>query len=288
MFCPKCGNNVPDGNAFCPQCGSPLGAGDAAQPAQQQYQQPVQQQYQQPAQQMYGQPAAAGVGVGFGQITGMLQGIPLKLVAKVAFLVAIVCFLFPFMSVSCDASAAASLAGESADDGDYKFEVVYKGYNMIFPSTISSKNVKTGSGFDDMMEEEDEDEDDDSEYGSEEKTNVWLIITVLACAAGAVILFLKHEQLFMLIATGCAGLSTLCLIIFRSTFVKRYITNGETDLEGMEDYLKVNTKFGFILCMVAVIVALIACGLTYLSTRTGTHQQQPVQQPPQPQQQFYQ
>lgn len=37
MFCPSCGNQVPDGTTFCPKCGNQLGA-----PAPQQ--QPVQQQ----------------------------------------------------------------------------------------------------------------------------------------------------------------------------------------------------------------------------------------------------
>lgn len=54
MFCPKCGNQIPDGSAVCPVCGAQLGA------AQQQYQQPIQQpvrpQYQQPMQQPYQPP----------------------------------------------------------------------------------------------------------------------------------------------------------------------------------------------------------------------------------------
>ena len=63
MFCPKCGQNVPDGAAFCGNCGTVIKAPSAApqpqyqQPAQPQYQQPAQPQYQQPAAPVYQQPA---------------------------------------------------------------------------------------------------------------------------------------------------------------------------------------------------------------------------------------
>ena len=29
MFCPKCGNQIPDGSKFCPKCGSQLGQAPA-------------------------------------------------------------------------------------------------------------------------------------------------------------------------------------------------------------------------------------------------------------------
>lgn len=44
MFCPKCGNQIPDGSKFCPKCGSQLGqapAPAAAQPAASPYVAPV-------------------------------------------------------------------------------------------------------------------------------------------------------------------------------------------------------------------------------------------------------
>ena len=52
MFCPKCGNQVPDGAAFCNACGNKLEAQAAPQPA---YATPVQQQsaYQAPQQPAY-------------------------------------------------------------------------------------------------------------------------------------------------------------------------------------------------------------------------------------------
>ena len=35
MFCTKCGNNVPEGNAFCPTCGAPMNAQQQTHQAQQ-------------------------------------------------------------------------------------------------------------------------------------------------------------------------------------------------------------------------------------------------------------
>ena len=42
MFCPSCGNQVPDGTAFCPKCGKQIGSAAAQQPQAQP--QPVNQQ----------------------------------------------------------------------------------------------------------------------------------------------------------------------------------------------------------------------------------------------------
>ena len=63
MFCPKCGNQLPDGAKFCTSCGAQMAAAmpqqpqqpqqPQYQPPQQQYQQPVYQQ--QPYQQQYNQ-----------------------------------------------------------------------------------------------------------------------------------------------------------------------------------------------------------------------------------------
>lgn len=255
MFCSNCGKNIPDGLVFCPECGRPT----STQAAQQQMygQQPI-----------YGQPVPASpVSGGVAAITQKAGSIPTRLIAKIAFLAALVCFLFPFMSVSCDASAAASMAGEK---GDYSFEIVYKGYNLILPSTISDKNIKTGSAMD--QREKSSTTNSGEKYGSNEGTNPWLIITALCCIAGCVILFLRKDKLFTLIAAGCSLVSIICLIIFRSDFMGRYITNGETDLEGLGNYLKVNTKFGFVLCMLMVILALISSLLTYLAEKPKSPQ----------------
>ena len=56
MFCPKCGQNVPDGVAFCPNCGAALNTPEAA--PRPQYEQPAAPMYQQPAAPVYQQPAA--------------------------------------------------------------------------------------------------------------------------------------------------------------------------------------------------------------------------------------
>lgn len=234
---------------------------------QQQYQQPAQQSYQQP---MYNQPAAASAGGGLSSVTNMLQGIPLRLIAKIAFLLALVCFLFPFVSVSCDTSTLAAMSGE--DSANMEFEIEYKGYNLIFPSTISAKNLKTSdddiNGELENIEEEAE-EDGGEEYGSEEESNIWLILTAICCIAGCVIMFLKINKLLPLISAGCALFGTISLFIFKSGFRDRYLKSDLTEMEGMDisSYLKVNFKFGFILCLIMVIIALISSALTFFSEK---------------------
>lgn len=56
MYCPKCGQQIPDDSRFCPKCGNATAPQPAAPPPPVYQQQPVYQQpvYQQPA---YAQPA---------------------------------------------------------------------------------------------------------------------------------------------------------------------------------------------------------------------------------------
>ena len=59
MFCPKCGNQVADGNAFCPSCGNNMSAAPAPAVQQQAYAPQPQQQAYAPQPQQYGGYAAS-------------------------------------------------------------------------------------------------------------------------------------------------------------------------------------------------------------------------------------
>lgn len=95
MFCPKCGNQNPEGTPYCGACGAPLNAA----PQQPQYTQPM--GYTQPAgyaQPVYTAPNTTVPGKGMG-ITGMILGI-----------VALVMFCYWVVSIPC-AIVGAILAG---------------------------------------------------------------------------------------------------------------------------------------------------------------------------------
>jgi hypothetical protein len=242
MFCPNCEKSIPDGSAFCPECVINVVSNE-------------------PQQSIYAhssiEPPLTGE---VGTVNNKLVKIPTRMIAKIAFLAALVCFAFPFISVSCSTSTAKGV--DDAGEKNYRFEAVYNGYNFIFPSTISEKNVKDGLELD--QREETSIADKGEEYGSKEGANPWLITTAICCIAGCVVLFLKRDKLFTLVATGCSIVSLICLVIFRVDFSGRYFKHGKTDLEDLGQYLKVNTKFGFVLCILMVIIALLSCMGTFI------------------------
>ncbi|MBQ9541677.1 zinc ribbon domain-containing protein [Ruminococcus sp.] len=266
MFCTNCGSNIPDKANHCPNCGAAVGAG--FQPNS--FGQQTGTQFGQPA---YVQPigsAAAG--------KSSCLAVPARFLAKLCFLLALVCFGLPFISVSCDASAVASMAGEK--DGDYSFEIVYKGYNLIIPSTIGKDNIKTSSAMQESMEEKEDDSDDGDyqKYGSKEGTNIWLILTFISAAAGLVLLFFKRNKKLTLISAVCGLVGFICLMLFRMTFESKYLTGGNGGLNGMENYLKVNLKSGFVMCLAALLLAWLASLLAYFSQRDERRYLPPVQQ----------
>lgn len=126
MFCPNCGNDVPEGSAFCTNCGTPM-----QQAPQQQYQQPYeqpgyqqapqqpypQQGYQQAPQQPYAQaPSHFGPAVNFGGIIGSFKENPLNIATYVG---VILLFLSSFMPgwIYVSGWGAKESAGLLASDG---------------------------------------------------------------------------------------------------------------------------------------------------------------------------
>ncbi len=98
-FCPKCGKNLAPGVRFCAGCGSPLNVQQGTAPApprppvqQMGYQNPMPPAgYQNPAPTGYVPPMQTGGG----------GALPLRFFAKILVLIALICFFFPFMTVSC-------------------------------------------------------------------------------------------------------------------------------------------------------------------------------------------
>ncbi|MBO4867703.1 MAG: zinc ribbon domain-containing protein [Ruminococcus sp.] len=270
MDCSFCGKKIPYGSEICPECGNTTSEQHQVFDQSDSLNKDVvnyNQFDQEPTSEQTVKDPPVSVGVT--AITQKVEKIPTRTIAKIAFLAALVCFLFPFISVSCD---TATIAREiTVDQETIKIEVEYKGYNILFPSTISGKNV---TEYDE--EEYKNDIENNSkigeDYGSKEYTNPWLIITAICCIAGCVVLFLKRDILYTLIAAGCSLISLICLIIFRIEFYKRYILHGKKDLEGFEKYLLIHAKFGYILCVLMVILALISCLATYLTDKSKSTQ----------------
>lgn len=92
MFCPKCGNSLPDGSAFCGKCGAQLGAAKAAP-----------------------RPAAAHLAAPVSRSAGAAAFPPLRIAALVAAAVALVFALMPWFSTSPAAVTASGYASGGAD-----------------------------------------------------------------------------------------------------------------------------------------------------------------------------
>ena len=253
MYCNQCGSKIPHGSLYCPGCGMPAEDGSAK---------PIigDEPFSTTASTVYNavnnpyDNAVPVYGGGTEAIGSTLGRVPARLIAKIAFLVALICFAFPFMSVSCDSSTI------TGSGDDYNAEVVYSGYNLLYPSTITDKNLKMGEGLENIynLGTQKYAKKSDKELGSEEKQNPWLAVTALCCIAGIIVLFIKMKPFAPIAACGCGIIALISLIIFQANFKSRYITNGKTNIGEVNGVLKVNVKFGFILCLLAVITAIIA------------------------------
>lgn len=86
MFCPKCGNPIQPGGAFCSKCGNPTG-----------YTNPNPNNYNNPV-----PPPSPYVNAQNGTQHNTLGGV---IIAKIIVVIALICFFFPFMTVSCAGSS---------------------------------------------------------------------------------------------------------------------------------------------------------------------------------------
>ena len=81
--------------------------------------------------------------------------------------------------------------------------------------------------------------------------NIWLI---LACVLGIAALIVSFVKKAGFIPAALAAVSAILLIIFRASFVSYY------NLEEFERYLEIKTQWGYILCLILMIIgAVLSC-----------------------------
>lgn len=113
-------------------------------------------------------------------------------------------------------------------------EETYSGIDLIVCSSEGDSLIASG----------DIDEDDLS-------PNIWLIGAFILGAAALVTLFIKKAGF---IPAVLAAVSVILLIIFKASFVSYY------NLEEFERYLEIKTQWGYILCMILMIIgAVLSC-----------------------------
>lgn len=198
MFCTKCGAQIPDGSAHCTQCGADL---------------------TQSRQQSDGVPA---VQPGVPAAQPAAGGISKRLVAKIALLVSLICFFFPFVTVSC------TYSGEETKS-------TYSGFSLM---------TKIGTDDDELFESGSADADDYS-------VNVFLIVAFASSALALVLLLAKVSGKVPGILSTVSAVS---LLLFMVTFKLYY---HFSDLEEYAKYVEVENRFGLILCLICVILAAI-------------------------------
>ncbi len=261
MYCPNCGKNIQDGLSMCPECSFSI-----------------------PPQRPIGSVISMTSASSRTGLIEKLKMIPARLVAKIALLAAILCFAFPFVTISCDASEFANSFNET--DDDYSMEITYKGYNFIFPSTIDEDNADLGSGFSNSSSSSDYDDDydydydddyessssddkkdDDSRDARDEKPNGWLIAVVICCAVGCVLLFIKLSDWLPAVSAALSLAGIICLSLFKSNFVERYLEEDGSGSMSIENFIDIDYRFGYHLCMLFMIIGLIACAITFLTDK---------------------
>ncbi|MBR6106971.1 MAG: zinc ribbon domain-containing protein [Oscillospiraceae bacterium] len=312
MFCKFCGQQVPDGSAVCPVCGAPLAAAPAPAAPQQTFGQQTsygqqqtsygQQQTSYGQQQAYVQPAPASVSSGLsGDLSGAAGGrLPFRLIAKIALLLALVAFCFPFVTVSCDLNKLAALGGlmggMSAEDADEMEEAAkflnsdgfgwgpYNGFSIMFGKLDARKIY----GIPDSMKDEfDEGFEEGFKKGLAESTgsdtsdvsmdqadfgngiNIWMLLSFL-CGGAAVAMLFVFEKKPNKMSHVCAGLGAggaAFLLIGRIAFISCTKLNM---FASYGDYLKSHTKWGFFLCLLFFLAGAGACVMDFLSHKRSS------------------
>ena len=218
MFCQYCGTQIPDGANFCPNCAKPLNT--APQPA--------------PAESFVPTMPAASTGgtaqTGTHSSNILLDLVPVNLnktllgrIVRIAVLTVMVCFLLPFVSVSCDGSK---------DLGVKDMTETYTGFELL---------TTAGSSDDQLIKE--------SKQSA--KVNVFVILA-FCCAVGsaAAVYVMKNYRLTALLSAAGAGL----LVLMRLTFRSYYDLNGQ-----YADIIDVDTKFGLVLAILNFLLLAFAC-----------------------------
>ena len=152
-----------------------------------------------------------------------------RLVAKITVLVALVLFFTPFIMVSCS---------------ELEVEETYSGTDLMVR----------------VYEEDDEFSDTGTVDYDEFKYNYWLIVAFAAGIVTLAVLFIKGKGI---IAAITSLLSSIFLIVFRMTFVSFY------ELEEVEKYIVIKTKWGYILCLTFMLITMLCALLSYKSEKNN-------------------
>ena len=156
----------------------------------------------------------------------MIAGIPVRTVIKIVLVIALLAFFLPFVTVSCNSGTSKST----------EITETYSGMELI--TTIGSK--------DDALLAKSQDH--------EAKVNFFVTMAFLCAAAGLGMLFSKQRSI-VTAALSCA--SFILLLIFRM-FFRPYYGLNDPDIK---KYIDVDTRFGLLLCMLALLAAAVLCYL---------------------------
>ncbi len=144
----------------------------------------------------------------------------LRRIAKITVLCALLMFFTPFMMVSCSEAGASE---------------TYSGMELIMCSTEDDSLIASASG-----------SVDEDEFSP----NIFLIGAFICGVAALIVLFVKKSNL---LPAALSAASALLLIIFRASFVSYY------NLEEYENYLQIKTKWGYVLCLLLMIISVVCC-----------------------------
>ncbi len=155
-----------------------------------------------------------------------IAGIPIRTVIKIVLVIALLAFFLPFVTVSCNSGTSKTT----------EITETYTGMELM--TTFGSK--------DDALLAKSQDH--------EAKVNVFVVLAFLCAAAGLGLLFAKQPGIITA-ALSCAGF--LLLLIFRM-FFRPYYGLNQSDIK---NYIDVDTRFGLLLCMLALLAAAVLCYL---------------------------
>ena len=208
MFCMQCGKPIPDESTVCPECG----AQQAAAPTPPSN-----------AASTVSSAAQTATAAASGAVSKFMA-LPKRTIAKIAILLAMISFFFPFVTVSCSG-------------GGKNLEETYSGFELI---------TTAGSDDDELLDES----------GDDGKTNIWLIGGFVAAAAGLVVLCLKKKPS---IGAACSAVGIACLWLFNLTFKSYYDIKGTE----FEQYINLDFRWGLSLCRLLLFAAIICCLLAH-------------------------
>ena len=202
MYCKFCGSQIPDDAQFCPNCSRALNEAPPAAPASP----PAPTAPQQPG--------------------GILASLPVYLsspslirLIRIMVLTVMVCFLLPFVTVSCSSSTELS--------------ETYSGFELM--TTIGSSNDK-------LLQE--------SQQSG--KANIYVIAAFLCAAGAAAAVYVKQNYK---LTAGLSGAGAFLLILMRLTFRSYYDLNNAE----IASVISVHTKLGLILAILNFLLLTAAC-----------------------------